>query len=124
MLKDFVSKVYSECSDSRLISSTVAQKIKFVCLKTPDKFYNFIKDEPEFKTAEFGAYVCGLIELLHNKTENSFEIPSWVFNDRYFLEKPYSSIHKYLKVSENLKKVTPKEFSKRNYYTNENGVLV
>ena len=122
MLKTFMSNVYSEQMDNHFIKSIVAQKIKYVYFKESGEFLKFIEEEPEFKTKEFGAYICGLIELLCNK--GNFEIPNWVLSDKYFLEKPYSSLHGYLRVSENLIKVTSEFFSKRNYFTNEDGVYV
>lgn len=102
--------------------SNMTQKIKSMARDNQDEFYDFIKDEPEFESKEFGTFIAGLIQLICN--DLNIKAPNWIFNKSYYLEKPYSRLLGYDRVPKSLINCTSIYFKSRNYYTNEKGVLV
>ncbi len=82
-----------------------------------------IKDEPLgsiFSDIEY-ALIAAAVEKLAN--DNGLEVPSWVNNKKYFLEKPYyeydlnNDEYKKWVVSE-----SPEEYMKRNIFVNKDTI--
>ena len=122
ILREFIKIVKNDRENDSNKMSGVTHTIKSVAKKYKDEFYNFIKDEPSFDSKEFGTFVAGLIELLCNYLK--INPPGWIFDKKYYLDKPYSKLYGYNRIPNSLVTCTLFCFSSRNYYTNENGILV
>lgn len=112
-------------TDSSSFKSECAQSIKRSLFRvSADYFLKYVKNEPEFhdKYKLASIYLAGLIELLC--VSNSLLLPDWVVLDKYFLKSEFCTLTGFdKKVPASIIKSTHECFSKRNYFTNENGIL-
>lgn len=124
MLKKYLCLLLnSGITDYQNLMSEIAHSIKrHSRFYSSDEFLTFVDEEPDYvesKRVVF-VYIAGLIELLCEDKE--LTPPSWISKDPYFLDKPYSNIHGFVEqVPQYLANRTRECFSKRNYFTNEDG---
>ena len=125
-LAELIEEITEIPPDKLFILSECSQTLKKVFYKEgKDKFLLFIDKEPVFvEDLKFvSVFLAGLIELLCEIGQSP--IPNWIEKDSYYLDKKFSSISGYNKeIPKPLLYSTLCCFAKRNYYTNEKGVLV
>lgn len=80
-----------------------------------------INDEPEYLD-DRKAQMCFLASTVHKlSNDNNLKCPDWIFKDKYYLKKSkYAFDTKDEEFKQHLRKVSPLEFSSRNYYVTEN----
>ena len=85
------------------------------------KKQELINDEPEYLDNNEAA-MCFLASTVHKLcNDNHLICPDWIFRDNYYLEKSkYAFDTENEEFQQHLRKVSPLEFSSRNYYVTEN----